>query len=506
MNPGNAKGIYQNLATSAAAIEPPTWALLLAESVRSRGFKVGILDVNAERLSIDDATKRIISVNPRLICLVVYGQNVNAGTVSMSGAIGLSEEIKKHKPNTVISFVGSYVQALPKKVLMDEKSIDFIFLNEGVYALWNVLNLTNFEKDSLSTVKGLGFRDHENHIVFTEPERIVPNDKMDEHLPGYAWDLLPFRNQPLDLYRSPLWHADYKEGLRTPYAAIQTSLGCNFGCSFCMINIVNRNDNDEIGVASKYKGMRFWSTEHNLRQFDILNEMGVHTIRIVDEMFLLYKKHYIPLCEQLAGRGYANKLRMWSYSRIDTVTNQEFLKTVRAAGIRWLCLGIESATKEVRLEVSKGKFEDVDIKRVINHLHNSGIEVMANYIVGLPGEDFESMQRTLDLSLELCTSGWNMYAAMALPGSELYKSAVDQGLDLPSNYTGYSFHSEDTLPLSTDDLTASQILEFRDEAFTTYHNDPGFLERIERLFGREAVSNIKEISKIKLKRNIIRGV
>jgi radical SAM superfamily enzyme YgiQ (UPF0313 family) len=89
------------------------------------------------------------------------------------------------------------------------------------------------------------------------PERIVPTHLMDTDLPGYAWDLLPKKDRPLDLYRSPLWHAEYQEDHRTPYAAIQTSLGCNFGCSFCMINILNRNDDAEIGVASNYKGMRF---------------------------------------------------------------------------------------------------------------------------------------------------------------------------------------------------------------------------------------------------------
>ena len=81
--------------------------------------------------------------------------------------------------------------------------------------------------------------------------------------------LLPYKENPLDIYRAPLWHADYQEEFRSPYAAIQTSLGCNFGCSFCMINIINRNDNEEVGVASNYKGMRFWTTEFNLKQFDI---------------------------------------------------------------------------------------------------------------------------------------------------------------------------------------------------------------------------------------------
>lgn len=503
VNPGNSKSIYQSLAQSVTAIEPPTWALLLAEAVRAKGFTPGILDVNAEALEIPEAVERVRSIKPRLICFVVYGQNVNAGTASMSGAVILSTEIKKVLPETKISFIGSYVQALPKKALMDEPSIDIVFLNEGVYSLINLLTLSNFKHDSLVKVNGIALRDENGLPRLNSPEKIVPTHLMDTDLPGYAWDLLPKKEKPLDLYRSPLWHAEYQEEYRTPYAAIQTSLGCNFGCSFCMINIINRNDDAEIGVASNYKGMRFWSTEHNLKQFDILNSMGVSTIRIVDEMFLLYKKHYLPLCEQLSKREYANKLRMWSYSRVDTVTNEEFLKTVRSAGIKWLCLGIESATKSVRLEVSKGKFEDVDIKKVIEHVHNAEIEVMANYIVGLPGEDKDSMQRTLDFSLELCTSGWNMYAAMALPGSELYKHAVENGYELPTSYSGFSFHSKETLTLGTELLSAAEILKFRDNAFLEYHSDPNFLNRINSKFGSSAVETILKINEIHLDRNII---
>jgi radical SAM superfamily enzyme YgiQ (UPF0313 family) len=326
---------------------------------------------------------------------------------------------------------------------------------------------------------------------------------MDSDLPGYAWDLLPFKNKPLDLYRAPAWHANYNESLRSPYAAIQTSLGCNFECSFCMINILNRSDESEVGVASDYKGMRFWSTEFILKQFDILAEMGVSTIKITDEMFLLYKKHYVPLCTELSKKIYAKDLMMWCYSRIDTVTDPEFLKVARSAGIRWLALGIESADKSVRLEITKGNFEDVDIERVVNQVEASGINVMANYIVGLPGDSFESMKRTLDLSKKLNTAGWNMYPSMALPGSELYKYALENNIAIPKTYSAFSFHSKDTLPLETEYLSASEIVDFRDKAFINYHSDEKYLNLILNKFGPEGVLTIRNILSHKLERNII---
>ena len=496
----SSKKTYQKLSQTYSAIEPPTWALLLAESTRSVGFKVNILDANAENLSEEEILKRIRDVSPKLICLVVYGQNVNAGTTNMSGAIHTSEYLKKFI-TTPISVIGSHVQALPLETLKTEKSIDFVFTNEGVYSLRNLLKLNDLSPMSLSRIKGIAFR-NENQLIINEPEKVVPNEKMDIDLPGYAWDLLPYKTKPLDLYRAPMWHAEYDFEKRTPYASLQTSLGCQFGCNFCMINILNRDDNDEIGVASNYSKMRFWSTNFIIKEFDKLIKMGVKTIRIVDEMFLLNPKYYIPLCEQLAERNKDDSLRIWSYSRIDTVKRPEILKLVRSAGIKWLALGIESGEKSVRLEVDKGKFEDVDVRKVIQKVHEADINVMANYIFGLPGDTKETVKKTFDLSLELCTAGWNTYGAMALPGSFLYKKALDEGKQLPDTYEGFSFHSYETLPLSTEKLSAKEIITLRDEAFNQYHNHKPFLNLIEKKFGKEAANNIVDMTKIKLKRKI----
>lgn len=501
ISPGNSNGIYQELSNDYSAIEPPTWALLLAQSCRSIGHKVSILDVNAEKLTKEDVEMKVKMLNPRLICFVVYGQNVNAGTVNMSGSLYISKHLKEVGISTPIAFLGSYIQAVPLKALQDEPSIDFGFTNEGVYALRNILSLDNIDITKLDDIKGIVWRKN-GKPTLNPAEKVVPNERMDIDLPGYAWDLLPFKEKPLDLYRAPLWHAEYDQSKRSPYAAIQTSLGCQFSCDFCMINILNRNDEDEIGVAGNYSNMRYWSPEFIIKEFDKLVELGVYTIKITDEMFLLNRKYYVPLCEMLRDRGYGKFLRMWAYSRVDTVRRPDLLKLVRESGIKWLALGIESADKKVRLEVSKGKFEDVDIQKVIDQVHESDIEVMANYIFGLPGDTIESMQKTLELSKELCTFGWNAYAAMALPGSKLYKEALDNGTELPQSYEGYSFHGYETIPLPTESLTASEILKFRDEAFIDYHSHIPFLNKIENKFGKIAVDNIIEMLKIKLNRKI----
>ena len=51
ISPSNPKATYQGLSNKYSAIEPPTWALLLAQSVRAKSFKVALLDCLAEDLS-----------------------------------------------------------------------------------------------------------------------------------------------------------------------------------------------------------------------------------------------------------------------------------------------------------------------------------------------------------------------------------------------------------------------------------------------------------------------
>ena len=129
--------------------------------------------------------------------------------------------------------------------------------------------------------------------------------------------------------------------------------------------------------------------------------------------------------------------------------------------------------------------------------------ITVKYIFGLPGDTINTMQKTFDLSMDLCTVGWNAYAAMALPGSQLYKNAIENNISLPDSYEGFSFHSYESLPLPTETLTPEQILEFRDKAFITYHTYTPFLDKVKKRFGDVATENIEKMLAVKLKRKIV---
>jgi len=496
VEPDSSAKAYQDLGKTYSAIETPTWSLLLAQSCRAKGFGVAILDCNAERLTDEQAVQRIRDVNPRLVCFVLYGQNPNSGTTNMIGGTRLCAKLKQVHPDYPTCFVGSHVSALPKEVLSYE-FIDIVLLNEGVYALHNLLR--SDLKSELGKVNGIGYK-QEGRLVLNPPQHVVPQECMDRDLPGYAWDLLPYSRKPLDLYRAHFWHAEFNHHLRTPFAALYTSLGCPFKCDFCMINILNRMDTSDEVASADSAVMRFWSPDLVLGEFDKLAAMGVQTIRLSDEMFFLNRKHYEPLLRGLVERGY--DLRMWAYSRVDTVRPQH-LELLRKAGIRWLCLGIEAGNQKVRREISKGKFQEVNVREAVGQIHSSDINVLGNYILGLPGDDCETMQQTLDLAIELNTAHANIYPCQALPGSPLYYTALRNGWKLPDSYEGYAFLSYECQPLRTKYLTAAQVLKFRDDAWHKYFGRPEYLDLVERKFGVEQRANVVELTKIRLKRKLL---
>jgi len=246
-------------------------------------------------------------------------------------------------------------------------------------------------------------------------------------------------------------------------------------CSFCCIN-------SPFGGS----GYRTRSPEDVVAEVRQLHDIyGVKTFKIIDEMFVLKPTHYIPICEAISKLPYANELNFWAYARVDTV-KPENLAILRAAGVRWLALGIESGSAHVRDGAEKS-LDDGDIRAVVKAIQDADINVIGNFIFGLPDDTRQSMRETLELAISLDCDFANFYSAMAYPGSKLFTMVNPD--DLPPTWSAYSQHSFDCKPLPTDTLTSAEVLRFRDEAHFQYFTSPQYLAHIRRKFGNEAVDH-----------------
>ena len=292
----------------------------------------------------------------------------------------------------------------------------------------------------------------------------------------------------MDKYRAHTWQC-LDGSSRQPYASIYTTLGCPFSCRFCMINVFQH--------ANTYRRR---TPEKIVEQVEKLyKEYGVKTFKIADEMFVLDPSHYLPICEGLAELPFSHELNIWAYARIDTV-KPDTLNLLRRAGIRWLALGIESGSPSVR-DGSEKHLKQEDIEDIVHAIQEADINIIGNFIFGLPDDTWESMQQTLNLAKSLELDFANFYSAMAYPGSKLFDMANPK--DLPENWSGYSQHSHDTKPLPTETLSSSDVLWFRDNAFIEYYSDHAYLERITGKFGIEAEKHIQSMVEKKLPRKIL---
>ena len=181
-------------------------------------------------------------------------------------------------------------------------------------------------------------------ITHTESAPLVKD--LDGEMPEVAWDLLP-----MEKYRAHNWHCFGQLG-RQPYAALYTTLGCPYRCSFCCIQAPFKSGEKALGYSENVNTYRFWSPQTIVGQIDTLvNEYGVRNIKLADEMFVLNRKHVLGICDLLIERHY--DLNIWAYARVDTVRDG-MVEKLKKAGVNWLAFGVEAASEHVRDEVDKG--------------------------------------------------------------------------------------------------------------------------------------------------------
>lgn len=483
INPGDSEAVYQELGRGFSAIEPPSLVGFFANYIRKQGLSTDILDAPALNLSPQSAAEQVRDAfDPTLIVVVVYGFQPSASTQNMPAAGETCRHLKKLIPGCRIMMTGTHPAALPGRTLMEEQ-VDFVCDREGPETIFETCLALKSSDPSFEKIQSLWYK-NSTGMVLSNPSGPLMED-LDNDLPGVAWDLLP-----MDKYRAHNWHCFEHIHARQPYASLHTSLGCPYKCTFCCINA-------PFGKPS----YRMWSPDAVIREIDILvTRYGIKNIKFVDEMFVLNENHVLGICDRIIERGY--DLNIWAYARVDTVKDK-FLEKLNKAGFRWLALGIESGSKHVRDGVEKGRFGSEEIIGVVRKIQGAGINVIGNYIFGLPDDTLESMEDTLALAMEANCEFANFYCAMAYPGSRLYDLAIEKNWSLPDSWIGYSQHSYETKPLPTETLSSEEVLRFRDDAFFRYFSHKPYLEMVREKFGEETLKNIQDMTRIKIRRKLL---
>jgi len=494
VHPNASKKIYQDLSKSFSAYEQPIWAGMIASYLNNKGYTANILDCEVNQLSHEESIQKIKDFSPKIVCLVVYGQQPSASAQNMHGSEELMQSLKGLGMTRL--YIGLAPSALPEFIISRDDEV-LVCRGEGPKTIEGLLqSKDNTDPTELEKVPGLWFYDWKKKEVKSAPISPVITD-LDNEIPTMSWDLMDMMK-----YRTANWHSWTNEvdpNNQSPFAALYTSLGCPYSCSFCCIN-APFNDN-----GTSRNSFRNFSPQKIISFFDQIADFGITNVKIADELFVLKPNHFLETCKLIKDRGY--NFNIWCYSRVNTL-KEEYVIPLKEAGVNWVGLGIESGNAQVRQEVTKGRFEEVHIQDVINKARNAGICVTGNYIFGLPTDTYETMEETLHEAMTTEIDYYNGYSCMAYPGSQLHREWSEKDSScLPENteagWLGYSQHSYECYPLPTDSLKNWEVLKFRDEAFLKFFTNQEYLDRMISKFGNSFKNEMSRMLEITLPRKIV---
>jgi hopanoid biosynthesis associated radical SAM protein HpnJ len=307
-------------------------------------------------------------------------------TVGFENDVMLARKMKEAKPDLKIAFVGPHVQLKPD-CLKTNPEIDFIVTGEFDYSV-----VEYAQGKPLSQIPGAGYR--ENGGIHLNPQR--------QKLETEDLDKLPFATE---VYKRDLTIERYNVPfLLHPYVAFYTSRGCPALCTFCLWPQTLSGHAWRVRSADNVAR----EVKQALQFFPQAKEFFFD-----DDTFNIRKDRVLEVCSKLKPLNFR-----WSCTaRVNS--DYETLKGMADAGARLFIVGFESGDPQILKNIKKGATVE-QARAFAKNCKDVGIRIHADFIIGLPGETRETIQRTIDFAKEIDAETIQVSIAHAYPGTELY--------------------------------------------------------------------------------------
>ena len=426
-----------------ATLYYPKWLAHAAGVAIKEGHNVDLIDAPAWCQDIKYVLDRIDSKGiEAVVC--------DTSTPSIVNDIKVVNQILEHNPKLHIIMVGRHVSSMPEEVLKTAPNLKAVAIREYEYTV----------RDWLETIKsGAGFENILGVVWRNQKGEIVRNKERPaiENL-----DELPFVSE---VYKRFLNIEDYFYGhSKHPLVVFDTSRGCPYRCTFCV-------------YPQTFSGhrMRYRSVNNVADEFDfIARELPqVKTVMLEDDTFIIDLKRTEALADELIIRN--NKISFDSNCRADTKADVKFFKKLHKAGARLFCVGFESGDDEV-LKYMKKNLQLNKTKQFMNNCKTAGIMVHGCFMVGNLNETKDTLQKTLNLALDMNPDTAQFFPIMVYPGTTAYTEAKERGLLASENYSDWL--TSDGLHNTTVNLphiTQLELVGFCDSARRKFYLRPSYI-------------------------------
>src|SRR3989449_3035183 len=372
--------------------------------------------------------------------LVLY-----TSTVGFHSDIKLIRKIKEANPGMKIAFVGPHGHIRPDETLMTSEDIDFVVRGEFDHAVAEYAHGKPLEQ-----IAGASYR---------KDGKIVHNT-MRPQLHTEELDALPFAS---DIYKRDLQIERYNVPfLLHPFVSFYTTRGCPAMCTFCMwpqtiSGHAWRTRSVDNVVAEVKKTIEYFPQMKEIF-FD-------------DDTFNIRRDRAIELSQKFKPLKFQWSCTARCHSKYETV------KAMADAGARLFIVGFESGDPQILKNIKKGATVEM-AREFMKNSKKVGTKVHGDFIIGLPGETKETIEKTIDFGKELDCETIQVSLAHAFPGTELYNDLVKGNFLKAEALTDSNGHQ---LPhIEYPGLTREEMMAGVNRFYDSYYFRPKVAWRIVR--------------------------
>jgi anaerobic magnesium-protoporphyrin IX monomethyl ester cyclase len=370
---------------------------------------------------------------------------LSVSSTNFEDAMAMLALVRRTAPHVKVVFGG------PQATVLGERCYEFcapdaVVIGEGEITMLELVEA--FAKGTtLADVKGIVYK--EDGQVETTGSRPYIEDL----------DLLPFPARekfPLEHYLSSA-HGRISWAVESPAVTILSSRGCPFKCTYC-------SSYRQLG-----RKVRFRSVENILAEVDYLvKNYGIKGLYFWDDTFVLDKKRVMAVCEGIKKYG----ITWYCQSRVDTC-DEEMLRALKGAGCRTLSFGIESGSQRILDNYLKKGITLEQTRKAVGLAKKLGFIVHGSFMLGIPGETREDMEKTIQFAKELDPDAVEFNITTPYYGTELREIVQREGKLLTDRLFGLNVKEKSIF--TTRDLSPELVSAMYKRAVRRFYFRPRYI-------------------------------
>jgi len=340
------------------------------------GHEVTVLDMHNLRLSYDVLEKTLARREFQACFMGGFAMQVK-------GMAKVTELIKKVQPDCKVILGGVGVSDIPE-IALNYTRADIVSNGEAENVLPPLLKAIE-ERRACEDLPGFVYR--RGGDIIKQARAAAPDDL--DALPYPAYHLFD-----VDYISTKSYNGRGPRSLH-----LMTSRGCPFKCNFCINSVLNnRTLLKEIhGKVEEEaaKSQRFRSVGSLAKEIEFLrSRYGITDFHFADEEFITHRRRLEEVCQAIEPLGIS-----WSTSgRADWATEDK-LHRMKKAGCTYVLFGVETGSQTL-LDLMDKNAKKPAVTQGLISARKVGMDFIANFMVGHPGETESTIRETVDFCKE----------------------------------------------------------------------------------------------------------